>query len=91
MSVDGQSLSAGVSVFFFHGEPTLSSREKGWHPVTVSLVNMVLKKPAQLFVKLLDRAESKAVGIWKEPLALGSVWRDLLEGGAEAVFVASPW
>lgn len=69
---------------------TWSRREKGWQPVTVSLVNMVLKKVAQLVVKLLERAESKGVGISKLPLALGSVWMDLLDGGADVVFVASP-
>ena len=42
-------------------------------------------------MKLLDKAESKGEGIWKSPLALGSVLTDLFDGGADVVFVASPW
>lgn len=79
---------AGLGV---QGGRTWSIKEKGWQPVTVSLVNMFLKNCAQFVVKLLDKAESKGVGIWKSPLASGSVLTDLLDGGADVVLVACPW
>jgi hypothetical protein len=88
MSVSCQSWSRAGSG---RGERTRSIKENGWQSVTVSLANMVLKKVAQVFVKLFDSAESNGVGIWKSPLALGSVWIERFDGGAEVVFVASPW
>jgi len=89
----GGSLWSSVVIFrrAFQGERTRSIKEKGWQVVTVSLCSIVLKKVAQLVVKLLDRAESKAVGMVKSPLPLGEVLTMRFDGGAEVVLVASPW
>ena len=66
--------------------------EKGWHWSKASLVSMRRQKFAQSAVKLLDRAVSKGLGMVKgADEALASVSRERLEGGADAVGVASPW
>lgn len=72
--------------------PTWSINEKGWQLVKESLVRMRLRKLAHELVKLEERPVSRGLGRSNSALEpLGSVLKDLREGGTKKALASSSW